>query len=93
MNSSTARCPRVSGRMAALGLMLAAWTQVGVAAPVSWQGWTFDFEVSGNDDGLSLLNVRFQGHAVLRKLSFPVVRVFYDNDQCGPYTEIGRAHV
>ncbi len=87
MNSSTARCPRVSGRMAALGLMLAAWTQVGVAAPVSWQGWTFDFEVSGNDDGLSLLNVRFQGHAVLRKLSFPVVRVFYDNDQCGPYTD------
>jgi subtilisin-like proprotein convertase family protein len=73
--------------IAALGLILAAWAQAGVAAPVSWQGWTFDYEVSGNNDGLSLLNVTFQGRSVLRKLSFPVVRVFYDGDACGPYAD------
>ena len=79
------RRPRLA--IALLGMLLTAVAPVGVAAPVSWQGWTFDYAVSGDYDGLSLLNVTFQGRPVLRKLSLPVVRVFYDSNACGPYAD------
>jgi len=68
-------------------LVLGFTLQTSVAAPVSWQGWTFDYEVSGNDDGLSLTNVAFQGRPLLKRLSLPVVRVFYDSNACGPYAD------
>ena len=61
--------------------------QFSMAASVSWQSWTFDEQISGNNDGLSLANVKFQGRLLIKKLSFPVMRVFYDNDACGPYAD------
>jgi hypothetical protein len=57
------------------------------AQEVTWQSWTFDHDVSGLYDGLSLLNITFQGRTLIRKLSFPVIRVFYEDNACGPYAD------
>ena len=57
------------------------------AATVTWNAWTFDYEISGNYDGLSLKNVRYQGRTLIHKMSMPVLRVFYDNNACGPYAD------
>ncbi|MEO8445827.1 MAG: thrombospondin type 3 repeat-containing protein [Gammaproteobacteria bacterium] len=59
----------------------AAWS-----APVTWQGWTFDYSITSNE-GLKLKNVTFQGRTLLASLSMPVIRVFYDNNACGPYAD------
>ena len=72
---------------ALLALVLLATAQVRAAGTVTWQSWTFDHEVSGNYDGLSLKNVTFQGRPLIKKLSLPVMRVFYDSDACGPYAD------
>lgn len=69
-------------------LVAAAIAQPAAAAgSVSWQGWTFDHDVSGDYDGLSLSNVHFQGKKLIHKLSMPVMRVFYENNDCGPYAD------
>jgi hypothetical protein len=73
--------------MAALVVIAVAGPQMAAAQDVTWQSWTFDHDVSGDNDGLSLLNVTYQGRLLIRKLSFPVVRVFYDDDECGPYAD------
>ena len=59
----------------------------GTSGHRDWQGWSFDYEVSGDYDGLSLSSVTYQGRTILSKASFPVMRVFYDNDVCGPYAD------
>ena len=53
----------------------------------NWQGWDFDYQVSGNFDGVSLTKVKYQGVDILGKASLPVMRVFYDNNVCGPYAD------
>ena len=53
----------------------------------NWNGWSFNYQVSGAFDGLSLTNVTYQGVTILNKASFPVMRVFYDNNVCGPYAD------
>lgn len=61
-----------------------------LAQSVSWQSWSFDYVASppgGDFTGLNLSNVRYQGRTLIKKLSFPVMRVFYDNDVCGPYAD------
>ena len=57
------------------------------AGTLLWNGWSLDYGVSGSYDGLSLTNVQYNGHALLQKVSFPVMRVFYDGDACGPYAD------
>ncbi|MEE9426039.1 MAG: putative Ig domain-containing protein [Methylococcales bacterium] len=52
-----------------------------------WQGWSFDYQVSGSFDGLSLTKVKYQGVDILNKASLPVMRVYYDRDVCGPYAD------
>ncbi len=52
-----------------------------------WQGWSFDYQVSGDFDGLSLTNIKYQGVDILHKASLPVMRVYYDRDVCGPYAD------
>jgi hypothetical protein len=71
-----------------LGLLALAASPLALAAPtpVTWQSWAFEYEVTSTE-GLNLTNVTFQGHLLLARLSFPVVRVFYENDACGPYAD------
>jgi subtilisin-like proprotein convertase family protein len=74
----------------ALVLSLVAFPGAGLAqtsGSVKWNGWAFSYEVSGEFDGLSLKGVQFQGLPIIFKLSFPVMRVFYQNNSCGPYTD------
>jgi len=52
-----------------------------------WQGWSFDYTVGGRLDGVSLTKVKYKGVDILGKASLPVMRVFYDNDDCGPYAD------
>lgn len=59
----------------------------GTSGSLLWNGWSLDYGVSGNYDGLSLTNVQYNGHPLLQKASFPVMRVFYDADACGPYAD------
>ena len=47
------------------------------AGSMSWGQWNFDWNISGNDEGLVLRNVRFKNMSVLYKASMPVVRVKY----------------
>lgn len=54
---------------------------------VNWNGWTFSYDVSGKYDGLSLIGVQYQNLPIIKKISFPVMRVFYDNNACGPYAD------
>jgi subtilisin-like proprotein convertase family protein len=71
-----------------LGLILLfAGSSAALAGGVVWQDWAFDHEVSGDSDGLSLLNVRFHGRTLIKKMSVPVMRVFYTNNTCGPYAD------
>lgn len=58
-----------------------------LSGAVNWQGWSFTYDVSGSYDGLSLRDVHYNGMSVLHKLSFPVMRVFYDFGVCGPYAD------
>jgi subtilisin-like proprotein convertase family protein len=78
-----------AARSLILSLALGAWCVTGsaVAASVSWQGWTFDAQVSGLSDGLSLNNVKFLGRGLIYRLSMPTIRVFYENNACGPYAD------
>jgi hypothetical protein len=56
------------------------------AAPVTWQGWSFDYVVSANE-GLRLRDLTFQGRTLIASISFPVMRVFYADDECGPFVD------
>ncbi len=61
--------------------------QVAEASPLSWNSWSLDYDVSGDYDGLSLKNVTYQGVKLAKKISLPVMRVFYDNNRCGPFAD------
>lgn len=54
---------------------------------INWGGWQLSYTSDGIE-GLKLENVYFQGKKILQKASFPVMRVEYDNDVCGPYADI-----
>jgi Bacterial Ig domain/CARDB len=43
------------------------------AAPITWNGWTFDYTVGVNDEGLALKNVKYQTHTLLKKISLPLI--------------------
>jgi len=72
---------------AALALVAAMAPVMSAAQMVTWQSWTFDHAVASNFTGLSLLNVTYQGRSLIEKISFPVVRVFYEDDECGPFAD------
>ncbi len=57
------------------------------AGHVDWQGWSFDYGVTDLAEGLAFTDVFYQGVSILAKASFPVMRVFYENDACGPYAD------
>lgn len=82
----SARLPRALLTTAACALGLLASVSV-FAQSVAWNGWTFDHAVNGNNEGLSLSNVRFNGRLLYKKISLPVMRVFYTNNACGPYAD------
>lgn len=77
-------------RLALLAGMLLSNTLL-QAAPlngnVNWQGWQFNYSVGEKYDALALKNVRFQGTAILGRISLPVMNVFYERDVCGPYAD------
>ena len=68
-------------------LTLPVVTPAQTSGAVTWSGWTFTYEVNGRLDGLTLKGVEFQGLPLISRISFPVVRVFYDNNACGPYAD------
>lgn len=57
------------------------------AADVVVNGWSFDYAVTGNAEGLALQNVTYQNRRIINKISLPVMRVFYTNNVCGPYAD------
>jgi len=77
----------------ALAVLMAQWasapqaTHAQIGGGLSWLDWTLDYAVSGNFDGLSLTTVRYKNRDVIGKISFPVMRVFYENNICGPYAD------
>jgi subtilisin-like proprotein convertase family protein len=66
---------------------LASMAPPATAGTVTWGPWSFEHTVSTAYDGLSLKKVKFQGHSLINKLSFPVMRVFYEDNVCGPYAD------
>jgi len=54
---------------------------------IDWGGWKFTYSTD-TFAGLELTDVKFQDREILKKVSFPVMRVDYDNDVCGPYADI-----
>ncbi len=74
--------------VAAIGACLAATSaHAQTSGHVDWQSWSFDYNVSGNYDGVSLTNVSFNGLELIGKASLPVMRVYYQDDVCGPYAD------
>jgi hypothetical protein len=64
---------------------------------VQWGAWSFDYNVA-DSEGLALLAGSFRGRRVFSKLSLPVIRVKYTQDEdflhnpllkngCGPYND------
>lgn len=65
-----------------------------LSGSVNWQGWTFQFSTTGHYAGLELRAVRFNGDLILYKGSMPSIRVRYDGDACGPYSDrIGDSNI
>src|SRR3954471_20228700 len=54
---------------------------------VGWNSWSFNFHV-GATDGLVLTQIYYQGHKLLDQISMPVIRVFYQNNACGPFADL-----
>jgi len=54
---------------------------------INWGGWQFSYTTKGAE-GLELHDVYFEDSKILSKASFPVMRVEYDNDVCGPFADI-----
>ncbi|MGB9148614.1 MAG: hypothetical protein WCB36_00005, partial [Burkholderiales bacterium] len=87
MSNSRNGGPILRTALVAAALSFAGMCQAQTSGSVNWNGWVFNYQVSGNDDGLSLTGVQFQGLPLINKLSFPVMRVFYDGNVCGPYAD------
>lgn len=54
---------------------------------VDWRDWTFTYNTN-NAVGLEINNVHFKDRKILHRASFPIMRVEYDNDVCGPFGDI-----
>jgi len=67
-----------------IGLMASAMATEG---SIDWRGWKFDY-TNERAVGLELTDVYFNNRKILQRMSFPVMRVEYDNDVCGPYTDL-----
>ena len=84
---------RISGGFFLAGVLLSSlllFPGLGLAqttGSVTWNGWSFDYAVSGNNDGLSLKGVKYNGVLLINKISLPVMRVFYNDNACGPYAD------
>ncbi|OED39095.1 hypothetical protein AB833_16260 [Chromatiales bacterium (ex Bugula neritina AB1)] len=55
---------------------------------ISWEGWRFNYSTDNAATGLTLSGVYYKDQQILYRASFPVMRVEYDNDDCGPYADI-----
>ncbi len=55
---------------------------------VNWSDWQFEYQANRIPTGLTLTNVRYKNHQILYQASFPVMRVEYLNDACGPFADI-----
>jgi len=75
------------------GVLLAAMSlfpgSVSLAASgdIEWKGWKFSY-ATNTGNALELQQVYFNNRKILNRASFPVMRVEYDNDVCGPYADI-----
>lgn len=54
---------------------------------VDWGGWTLDYTIGTQNDGIAINNVRYQGKQVLGKGNFPAMPVYYEGNVCGPYLD------
>jgi len=54
---------------------------------IEWNGWKLDYDTFSDNDGLILRNVSFGDTGMLARASFPVMSVYYENDECGPYAD------
>ncbi|MEE8599993.1 hypothetical protein [Euzebya tangerina] len=54
---------------------------------VEWNGWSFVYDVSGRNDGISLNDVTYQDVPIMDRASMPSMTVFYDDDACGPFVD------
>ncbi len=74
--------------VALLFLSLIAITEVTAEeGEVDWRDWNFSYSTN-NAVGLELNDVKFKNRKILHRVSFPVMRVEYDNDVCGPFADI-----
>lgn len=55
---------------------------------VDWNDWRFDYHAGQIPTGLTLYDVTYREHQILYQASFPVMRVQYLNDACGPFADI-----
>jgi len=79
----------VSGFLLVLCVIIAAniSSAFAVEGDINWNGWKFTYSTNSTV-GLELKDVTFQDRKILHKVNFPVMRVDYDNDVCGPYADI-----
>lgn len=73
--------------LASLLLLFTCSHSMAATGTIDWFGWKFSYN-NNNPVGLELNNVSFNDRKILHRASFPVMRVEYDNDVCGPFADI-----
>ncbi len=83
------QCKRTFTLLAAIALQtLFAPLASAESGQINWWGWRFNYSTDDAATGLTISDVYFEGQKILYRASFPVMRVEYDNDDCGPYADI-----
>ncbi len=74
-------------RLLTAWLFLISGVAIAETGRVDWTDWQFDY-TTDVPTGLTLEGVAYKEHQILHKASFPVMRVEYLNDACGPFADI-----
>ncbi|MGB1252657.1 MAG: putative Ig domain-containing protein, partial [Candidatus Promineifilaceae bacterium] len=54
---------------------------------IDWEGWSFDYSVGADFDGLAINDVTYKGIQIMGKGNFPAMPVYYNGNACGPYLD------
>ncbi|MEM7259100.1 MAG: hypothetical protein AAF404_17120, partial [Pseudomonadota bacterium] len=69
-------------------LLLPLHSVLADSGSVAWDDWSFEYHAGQTPGGLTLYDVQYRNHKILYQASFPVMRVQYLTDACGPFADI-----
>lgn len=70
-----------------LAFALVSWAHAD-SGSIDWNGWRLNYSTDSGAVGLAISDVHYKDRQILYRASFPVMRVQYRDDVCGPYADI-----